>query len=142
MRTITPDKWKWFGNAGHFICARDCRFHLCTKIGKYLVSTVGQYFPDEPVREIEASSRGITLEGKGDARRFDYMQKVGYTEIGYNRLFETMVFKFDGICREKGCECGLPTIIPTELDYGSYNETDAATKGHLRLCKKWARKQP
>lgn len=41
---MIPQKdWKWFGQAGHFICGQWCRFHLCTKIGRSIVSTVGLY---------------------------------------------------------------------------------------------------
>jgi hypothetical protein len=47
---------RWFGHAGHFICAEWCRFHLCTQVGPYLISTVGEYVPDAPVREILAQS--------------------------------------------------------------------------------------
>lgn len=40
---INANEWEWFGNAAHFICGRWCRFHLATKVGKYLISTVGEY---------------------------------------------------------------------------------------------------
>ena len=49
-----PQDWKWFRHPGHFICARWCRFHLCTQVGKWLVSTVGEYWPERAVREIHA----------------------------------------------------------------------------------------
>lgn len=39
------NNWKWFGVAGHFICADKCRFHLHTHVGKYCISTVGEYYP-------------------------------------------------------------------------------------------------
>ena len=42
---IEEKEWKWYGNAGHFIGSNSCRFHLCTEIGDFLVSTVGDYFP-------------------------------------------------------------------------------------------------
>src|SRR5919106_127620 len=45
---------KWFGHAAHFICGRWCRFHLATQVGDYLVSTVGEYWPEHDVREIHA----------------------------------------------------------------------------------------
>ena len=41
----SPTDWEWFGLSGHFIYAYRCRFHLCTKVGPWLVSTVGQYVP-------------------------------------------------------------------------------------------------
>ncbi len=61
---IPQHQWKWFGDAGHFCAASACRFHLCTKIGKYLVSTIGEYYPD-----------GKQMH-----------------QVGLNRLYETMVF--------------------------------------------------
>lgn len=130
--------WKWFGDPGHFICARDCEFHLCTQVGEYLISTVGKYFPDSNVRDILAESRKVELEGIGDDRRYDYMKKIGYEEIGFGRKFETMVFKFEGICKAKDCNCGLPVIIPAELDSAAYNDSGAANKGHFEMCIKWA----
>ena len=54
---IPVSDWIWFGTPGHFICANYCRFHLCTRVGDYLVSTVGEYVPPEPVREIFARTR-------------------------------------------------------------------------------------
>lgn len=131
--------WQWFGNAGHFICGTFCRFHLCTLVnGKYLVSTVGQYFPDAPVREALAQSRGFHLKEQGDAREYEWLDKNGgYESIGYKRTYETMVFRVkDG----KFCDCGcnIPRIIPRELDMQPYNDARAASEGHMLLCKKWS----
>ncbi len=136
---IPEAEWRWFGSPGHLIVADWCRFHLCTQIGAVLVSTVGEYFPDEPVREILATSRGIRLEGQGDARRFDYRRKIGFEALGYGRTYETMVFRTSGdVCAEPGCGCGLPSIVPEELDMEGYQTAGAATLGHLALCRKWA----
>ena len=102
--------WKWFGNAGHFIAWRSCRFHLCTLVGKHIVSTVGDYHPS-------GSEKAET--------------------IGCDRLFETMVFEAGTVCK---CGCGQPEIAGDELDFEGYNEVAAATEGHMRLCAKWAKK--
>jgi hypothetical protein len=40
---IPVHNWKWFGSAAHFICGRWCRFHLATQVGRYLISTVGEF---------------------------------------------------------------------------------------------------
>ncbi len=135
---IPKQDWEWFGNAGHFICGRWCQFHLCTLIGEYLVSTVGQYLPSESAREIIADIRGVALEGRGDAREADYMRKIGFEDIGCDRKFETMVFRVDGRCTVKNCGCGLPTIIPNELDFAGYNTAGDATQGHYEMCAKVA----
>lgn len=136
---IPRDQWQWFGNVGHFICGFDCRFHLCTLVGAHLVSTVGQLFPDAPVRELYAESRGVTLVGRGDARRADYMNKIGYEEVGYQRTFETMVFRAGEICSHPDCGCGMPKLETAEaLDFRGYNSAGDATRGHMELCEKWA----
>lgn len=131
--------WRWFGKAAHFIGGRDCRFHLATKVGPWLVSTVGEYLPDAPVREILADSRGIALNGMGDARRASWMEQVGYEEIGYGRTYETMVFRAGEPCGGD-CGCGVPTIDGSKLDFRGYNNAGDATAGHLALCAKWAQR--
>ena len=57
---------KNFGRAGHLIVSDSCRFHLHTHVGKFCVSTVGDY-----------------RVNRDDARM---------TEVGYKRMYETMVF--------------------------------------------------
>jgi hypothetical protein len=37
--------WKWYGYAGHLIISRDCAYHLNTRVGSFVVSTVGAYYP-------------------------------------------------------------------------------------------------
>lgn len=137
---IPETEWIWYGMPGHFICAQDCRFHLCTQVGRVLVSTVGAYEPQEGAREILAQSRGQVLEGKGDARRYSWFKQNGWEEIGHKRTFETMVFARDGLkrCGTPECGCGVPSIIPSELDMEGYTDAGAATSGHLVLCQKWA----
>lgn len=105
-------EWEWFGHAGHFCLASKCQFHLCTLVGKYLVSTVGAYYDGS-----------------------DKLQ-----DIGYNRKYETMVFKAGRRCKAPGCMCGLPTINGQELDFSGYNTPREANKGHLTMCHKWATK--
>lgn len=132
---IPPSEWRWYGWAGHFIGWRDCRFHLCTQIGDYLVSTVGAYLPDSRVRDVLAPIRGIALEGQGDDRETDWMRKVGYEKIGVDRTYETMVFRVSGdVCQHDDCGCGLPEIIPTELGFEGYLHPGEATRGHHAMC--------
>lgn len=38
-------KVEWFGQAGHFVDAKACRFHLHTHVNGVCVSTVGEYYP-------------------------------------------------------------------------------------------------
>jgi hypothetical protein len=95
---------KWFGHAGHFILGHRCRFHLCTQVGKYLVSTVGELWHERGSREIHAR---IVDPAWFDANRhrlgddFDaaYFKRFGYDAIGCDRKYETMVFKAGARCR-------------------------------------------
>ena len=142
---IPQNKWKWFGNAGHFIGGNHCRFHLCTQVGKYLVSTVGQLWWERSSREIHAKIYdpqwfAENKHLKGDEFDHAYLRKFGYEEIGCDRRFETMVFRAGQPCTAKGCKCGLPVINGSDLDFLGYANADHATKGHLKLCKKWAKK--
>jgi len=60
--------WEWYGFAGHFVAAKDCRFHLHTHVDGYCISTVGAYIPrsaDEP------------------------------EPIAHDRMYETMVFELE-----------------------------------------------
>lgn len=134
--------WVWMPHAGHLIVSRDCQFHLTTCVGDFIVSTVGEYLPDETVREFHADARNIKLEGRGDARLADFMRKCGYVEVGYNRTYETMVFpakKMNHIGDE--C-CPWRMADATELEMNGYNDPGEAYHGHLALCEKWSKKEP
>ena len=135
---------KWFGHAAHLIVGNDCRFHLATQVGKYLVSTVGEWWPERAVREIHASvyapiwlAENHHLQGdKFDAA---YMKRFGFEEIGVGRKYETMVFRAGKPCSAKGCNCGLPETDGHELDFAGYNDARSATAGHMKMVRKWAK---
>jgi hypothetical protein len=133
--------WEWYGSAGHLIVASECRFHLATKVGPWLVSTVGEWVPDSASWHIFAESRGVELEGQGDARRADFLNKVGFMEIGFGRKYETMVFRLgDERCTAPECDCGMPVVIDwSELDSDGYNVRGDAQRGHYEMCEKWAK---
>jgi hypothetical protein len=135
---IPQSDWKWFGHAGHLCVGPWCRFHLCTEIGPYVVSTVGEYLPMESVREFYAQSRGVILTKRGEMGEIEYIQKVGFEDIGFNRKYETMIFRVTGHCNSPECGCGLPMIDGDEQDCEGYNTAKDATEGHIRMCLKWA----
>lgn len=110
---VPKSLWKWYGAPGHFCGGKDCRFHLTTEIGRFLVSTVGNYWPPS-LNEM--------------------------TEIGYERYYETMVFRFKGRCEEKDCGCGQPIILLADLDMVGYQTGGEACFGHMAMCDKWSRK--
>jgi hypothetical protein len=142
---VAADRWVWFGHAAHFICGRWCQFHMATQVGRYLVSTVGEYWPDRKVREIHAQVHDPDWLLKnarlmGDEFDAAYMKRFGFETIGCDRKYETMVFKAGEPCTSKGCGCGLPTIDDSELDFVGSNDAKTATEGHRAMCRKWARK--
>lgn len=114
MSTPMSD-WKWFGKAGHFICGHLCQHHLCTQVGAFLVSTVGDYHPD--------------MNRIGD--------RLGpQRTIGCDRTHETYVFRVeDGRCE---CGCGLPNFDKSEIDSLSANSDAEADQNHITMCRKYA----
>jgi hypothetical protein len=138
--------WKWFGHAAHFICGDKCRFHMATHVGRYLVSTIGELWPERRVREINAEVHdpkwlGENIHLKGDYFDFAYMKRFGFEKVGCDRKYETFVFKAGKPCRVKDCMCGLPSIDGNELDSLLANDAGTATKNHRKMCAKWAGQQ-
>jgi hypothetical protein len=122
----SPLDWKWFGNAGHFICGQWCRFHLTTQVGPYLISTVGEYVhPRHSQGSERTEAEWLKKNWPGE-------------EIGFGRKYETMVFRAGKPCDSPKCGCGLPEIDGSELDGNGYNNAKDATEGHMALCRKWA----
>lgn len=129
--------WIWMPHPAHYICARYCRFILSTCVGDFIVSTVGEYVPSDAVREMYARTRGINLEGRGDAREKDFIEKCGFTEVGAGRTYETMVFLAEK-APERECGCKFRPKHHRELDMLGYNDAASAYAGHMRLCEEWS----
>ena len=123
--------WVWMPHPGHLVVSRDCKFHLNTYVGGYIVSTVGEYLPDSQVREILAKSRGIELSGR-------WLKKNDWEEIGSGRKYETMVFPAK-IAEDKCCP--FFAYDWSTLDFDGYNDAGEAFAGHQKMCKKWASKR-
>lgn len=139
---ITKDKWIWMPHPAHFICARDCKFFMATKVGKYIVSTVGEYLPDYQIRELYAETRKVNLEGRGDARLADYMKKIGFEDLRYDGWkYETIVF---GATKRRGegegCCPWTIIVVSDNKDEIAYKTAEEAYRGHYKLCNKWAKK--
>jgi len=105
---LSEAEWKWYGYAGHFIGGQQCAYHLSTRIGAFLVSTVGDYQPN--------GERGGRMRiGAGD-----------------NAFFETYIFRCEG-----EDENGDPIVSDfSEIDGERYAESIDAERGHF--CKKYA----
>jgi hypothetical protein len=139
--SISRAEWEWFGRPGHLIVSRDCRYHLCTAVGPWLVSTVGEWLPDSSSWDIYAErAGGIPPDLRGDEKRNWFLLHVGFVEIGAGRKYETMVFRTTGKrCEDAECGCGLPEVSEwSELDFDGYNRQGDARRGHYAMCEKWA----
>ncbi len=123
---VSQDDWEWFGKSGHYICGQWCRFHLCTKVGKYLISTVGEYVHPRHGKGVEQDEAAWLAENSPGE------------DIGYNRKYETMVFIAGEMCNNLKCDCGQPKHDGSELDFAGYNMAGEATRGHLEMCRKYA----
>ena len=109
---MRKDRWVWMPHAAHFICGHSCQFRLATYVGKYIVSTVGEY-------------RSTSSESKLD-----------FNDIGCNRKYETMVFKAK---KSKHKCCPYVVSNHSEIDSVGYNSCDDAKIGHYKLCEKWSK---
>ncbi len=134
------NRWVWMPHPGHFIMGSSCRFRLNTFVGKYIVSTVGELWPDSAIRKIHAECRGIVVEGKGDEYDFNYMKAIGYEDLGMDRKYETMVFPASkNENKDQQC-CPYRVAQFLELDSKGYNDPGEAYKGHMKMCERWSKK--
>jgi hypothetical protein len=100
------------GFAGHLIVAPDCRFHLTTEVGPYLVSTVGAYA--QPGKKAEK-----------------------WADVGCGRKFETFVFNLGGPC-DCGEDCGSRQVSDwSEIDSEGTNTPAAAQAAHEAMVAKY-----
>lgn len=100
---------KHFGSPGHCIIAHSCIFHLFTQVGAFMVSTIGDY--KSPIAD-------------------------GFTDVGYQRKFETMVFNASNVPCE--CGCGAPQIDDwAEIECQGYQTRNEANSGHAETITKY-----
>ena len=103
------------GCAGHFICAKDCRFRRHTQVGgAYRVSTVGDMYFDHE-------------KGK--------RQTVG---AGENSFFETYIFETTGVPDTGNEGCGCITVKEwSEIDGRRWATAGEAQAGHEEFVAKY-----
>lgn len=99
------------GCTGHLCVAARCGWKRHTRVGNYRISSVGNYYPSS------------------DSER---------ETIGWDRYFETMVFKLTGeeTADSEGCGCGEAASF-AELDMEGYNTAGDAQAGHERMVEKY-----
>lgn len=139
---MKEENWIWMPHPGHLCVSQDCRFFLNTYVGGYIVSTVGEYLPDNAVLKIYAQSRKypLTLASKGDAVVSNFLKENGgFEDIGYGRKYETMVFN---AVREKDPRgvCCPWRQTGSDLAIEGYNDAIEAAAGHMKFCRKYSKK--
>src|SRR5690554_4769830 len=108
---IPESEWVWCGYPGHFIASNNCRFHMHTRVGKWRISTVGDYWP-------------TPLPGRERKR----------DTIGLGRYYETAIVEVDG-----HGEHGEGIVVGDHWIHG-YEGEDAkvADLGHMDWCRRVA----
>jgi hypothetical protein len=124
---VPAAEWEWFGNAAHFMGGPWCRFHLATKVGNYLVSTIGEWVHPYWSRWKE--------EPRMDGSR---AHLLGDALDSHGHRFKTAVFLARERCESAACGCTMPQPSGRELDSAGYNTRAEATRGHMALCHTWA----
>ena len=140
---IKKNNWIWMPHPGHLIVSDDCKFHLNTYVGKYIVSTVGEYFPDRQVRKIHAEIYNPEWLKNNKDLKGDYFDSAYFKEFGFMRIgcgnddiYETMIFK----AVKSSDKCCPYHQTGSVLYCIKYKTSEEAFKGHLKLCNKWSKK--
>jgi len=141
---MKKSRWIWMPHPAHYILANKCQFTLATYVGKYIVSTVGELWPDRDSRRINAKISDPEWWAKnksllGDNFDRAYFERFGFETIGYNIKYETMVFRARRMPKDRCSACPYEPIIHKQLDFLGYNDPLSAYKGHLELCNKWSK---
>jgi len=110
---MNKEKWVWMPHPGHFCGCWNCNFRMNTYVGKYIVSTVGEYLPD----------------GRDGKRHTLGLGKTDY--------YETMVFR----ARKSNNKCCPYEMSSGEVDTERYGTPEEARKGHLKMCEKWSNRK-
>ena len=100
------------GCPGHFIAADSCRWRRHTQVGKYRISTIGNYYNSKEER-----------------------QKLGADKDSF---FESMVFETTNEQQKESENCGCFEIKDwCELDSIRYKTAGNAQAGHEKLINKY-----
>lgn len=110
---IPESEWVWQGHPAHLCVADRCQFRLNTRVGRWVVSTVGEYYP------IGSDMHNSKPEPIGG---------------GKEALYETYVF---GAGETLGCGC-VDITDTEEVEGRRYGTAAEAQAGHLEMCRKYA----
>ena len=112
------DKTKiiWHGQAGHFVCWRRCIWHLCTEVNGYVISTIGEFYPD---------------------MHYDNMGEMESLGLVPEQFYESGVFEVGGHC---SCGCGQPLQSGSALYMNRYKTPLEARLEHMKLVEEYSKK--
>jgi len=79
------------------------------------------------------------LKLRGDDIESTFLKKHDFETVGVDRKYETYVFPASK--RTEDLCCPYEASDWMEIDSLGYNSAEEAYKGHLKLCKKWAKKK-
>lgn len=113
VNIVRAGDWVWLPHGAHFIGVENCLFRMATIVGDFIISTVGQYFYKEEMKE-----------------------------IGCDRFYETMVFvagESNGECFCCPKSIDLDNKYgPEGLETIGYNNSEFAFDGHMEICGKYS----
>lgn len=115
MKEIRAEDWEWSGYPAHFSGSASCLWWLCTRVGDYIVSSIGDY---------RRLAFGATSAGHRNPA-----ESLG---SGDDQFYETMVFRAAGEVSDSFDHNG------EEIDSDRYATAEDATLGHMEMCRKWA----
>lgn len=108
---IPESEWHWIAVPMHYVCAGRCLFRLATRVGDYIISSIGDFHDSDGHKQ----------------------------SIGLNRFYETFVFR-RGLDCPCGCgEPGIDNY--NEIESRGYTNHKSARDGHMELCYKYAKQQ-
>lgn len=130
--------WIWMPHGGHFILASRCSFRLNTYVNGYIVSTVGELSRErlwDPKNTIIENYDLLEVEEKFKGHLKDF------ETIGFQRFYETMVFKAE-LCEHGWQCCPYDAIISKDFASEGYNDPVSATEGHIKWCHECDKENP
>lgn len=108
---IAEKDWVWQGHPGHFCCSDQCAFFMATRVGNILISTIGEWFPED--------------------------DKMKPLKFNTGDMYETEVLR----CIDGDAEPDYCAIVQSPIEYvhhEGYKTARAAHEGHMRICYKVA----
>jgi hypothetical protein len=140
---MNREDWIWMAHPGHYRWADFCRFRLCTYVGNYIVSSVGEYLPNFTEDNLDKVNMIDSLIGLAKIRKeysdddSDIPGNSYEKLVGSSYLYETIVFK--SLENTSECKCCIAICDDEEIEKNEYNTQELAFAGHYELCEKYCK---